>query len=75
MIEHVFRYMAKRNDELGSGLILCCRGKDQDPGSYTKSEPGAPRTHFLQFDWKGRKKHGSEDPPLQLPALGLWPSL
>src|SRR5579864_2326947 len=33
--------MAQRQ---GSGLILCCRAKEQDPGSYTKGEPGAPRT-------------------------------
>src|SRR5579862_5560645 len=65
---------------LGNGLILCCRAKEQDPGSYTKGEPGAPPHPLSPIRLEGEEKstglpfaaQGKEDPPLQLPALGLW---
>jgi hypothetical protein len=45
--------MAQRQ---GSGLILCCRAKEQDPGSYTKGEPGAPPHPLSPIRLEGEEK-------------------
>jgi len=45
--------------QVGSGLILCCRAKKQDPGSYTKGEPGAPPHPLSPIRLEGEEKSTS----------------